>query len=179
MADPVTLTVASMAMTAAAGGVAAYGAEQAGKSKKAMYDYQSAIAVRNADIAKQNADYAVRVGETQAQAQGMKTRFQVGSTIANRGASGLDVNKGSNARVVESVQEIGEHDASVIRSDAAKRAYGYEVEAANATAQGQVYTMAGEDAKRAGDISAISTILGTAGSVAGKWSDASTRGIFS
>lgn len=169
----------SIAATVAGGAVSAYGQQQAGKSKQAMYNYQSAIATRNAEIAKQNADYAVRVGETQAQAQGMKTRFAVGSTIASRGASGLDVNRGSNARVVESVQEIGEHDASVIRSDAAKRAYGYEVEAANATAQGEVYTMAGEDAKRAGDIGAVSTIIGTAGSVADKWTGAKTRGIVS
>lgn len=178
MASPGALAGGSMALSGASSIVGAYGAYKSGQAKQQMYEYQSAIALRNADIAKQNADYSVRVGETQAQAQGMKTRFAVGSTIASRGASGLDVNRGSNARVVESVQEIGEHDASVIRSDAAKRAYGYEVEAANATAQGQVYQMAGDEAYSAGKIQAISTLLGGAGSVSSKWGDANQRGIF-
>lgn len=178
MADPVSLTAISLATTAATGGVSAYGAVQGGKSKQAMYNYQAGIAAMNTQVAKQNADYAIRVGESQAQAEGLKVKQQVGSTIANRGASGLDVNKGSNARVVQSVEEVGEHNESVIRSDAAKRAYGYEVEAASATAQGVVYRMAGDDARRAGDINALGSILGTAGSVSSKWSDAKTRGIF-
>jgi hypothetical protein len=177
--DPVTLTAISIGTTAAAGGVSAFGALSGGASKKAMYQYQAGIADTNSKIAKQNADYAIRVGESQAMTQGLKTRQQVGTAIATRGASGLDVNKGSNARVVQSVEMVGEHNEAIIRSDAAKRAYGYEVEAASATANATIARMAGDDASKAGTISALGSILGTAGSVSSKWVDAEQRGIFS
>jgi len=176
--DPVSLTAISIGATAAGGAVSGIGALSSGASKQSMYNYQSGIAVQNSLIAKQNADYAIRVGEQQAQAEGLKVRQQVGSTVANRGASGLDVNTGSNAKVVQSVEEVGEDNVAVIRSDAAKRAYGYKVEANQATTQGQLYRMAGEDASRAGTISALGSILGTAGSVSSKWLDANQRGIF-
>lgn len=176
--DPVSLTAISLGTTALGGAVNAYGQYQSGQAKSGMYQYQSAVAQINSQIAKQNADYSKMVGETQAQAKGMETRYRLGQARVARGASGLDVNRGSNPRVFESIKSVGEHDAAVIRSDSAKRAYGYEVEAMNASAQGQVYRAAADDASRSGKIGAIGSILGTAGSVSSKWLDARTRGIF-
>lgn len=176
--DPVSLTVASMAMTAVGGGVSAIGSLQKGAAEKSMFGYRAAVADVNRQIAEQNADYSLKVGEAQAQQSGMEGRFKVGGIIARAGASGIDVNTGSKARVIESVQEVATHNQAVIRSDAAKRAYDHRVAASEASQQGQIYRMAGDNASSAGKIGAISTLLGTAGSVAGKWSDASTRGIF-
>lgn len=169
MADPVSLAVGSMAISAVSGGVSAYGASQSAKAKAQMANYQAGIAQMNAKIAQQNADYAKEVGETRAQQVGMQTRYQVGQARVARGASGLDVNTGSNPRVIESVEEIGQHNEAITRADAAKRAYGYEVEAANATAQGTVYQMQAQNEEEAGKINVASTLLGTAGSVSDKW----------
>lgn len=176
--DPVSLTVASMAMTAGGGATQAYGQAQAGKSSNQMYQYRAAVFDVNRQIAEQNADYAIKVGETQAQQAGMEGRHKVGGIIAKAGASGFDVNTGSKSRVVESVQEIATHNQAVIRSDAAKRAYDHRVQAYEATTQGQIYRRAGADAESAGKINALGTILGTAGSVGSKWLDAKQRGIF-
>src|SRR3990167_3691754 len=176
--DPVTLTGASLAMTAIGSGVSAFGQAQAGSASKSMLGYRAAVADVNRQIAEQNADYSLNVGEAKAQQAGMEGRFKVGGTIARAGASGIDINTGSKARVIESVQEIATHNRAVIRSDAAKRAYDHRLAASEASQQGAIYKMAGENAESAGKIGAFGSLLGTASSVAGKWSDAKIRGIF-
>lgn len=165
--------------SAAGGIVGAIGNLISGGSSKAMYDYQSGIAQMNKKISLQNADYARSVGETEAQTSGMKTRFTLGKIVSGQAGGGLDVNSGSNQRVQEGEQAIGTHDEAVIRSSAAKRAYGYEVEAATDEAQSQVYKMAGKNAQTVGEIGAATSILGSASSVAGKWLDASRVGLYS
>lgn len=166
-----------MGATALGGLTSAIGSIMGGISGSNMYNYQAGIAKINSQIAKQNADYARAVGEQQAETSGMKTRAQIGSTKAIQGAHGFDVNSGSAALVRGSEAEIGQFDQSVIRSNAAKRAYGYEVEALQDTAQGKIYGMAAQGSMTQGILGATGSILGTAGSVAGKWLDASRLGI--
>lgn len=176
--DPVTaIAVGGMAASAIGGVVSAVGSEQSGNAQKSMYDYQAGITSLNAQVSKQNASYALATGEVEAQQSGMQTRAQIGETKAIQGASGLDVNSGSGATVRSSEADIGAENQAVIRSNAAKRAYGYEVEATQATAQGQVDVMAGQNAQSAGQIGAISSILGGASSVSSKWLQANQQGI--
>lgn len=179
MASPTILGGVGVAGSLAGSIFGAFGAEEGGKAAAQADQYKAAIAQMNAKIALQNADYARSVGEVQAQQSGMKTRAQVGATVAAQGASGFDVNKGSNVAVRQSETEIGQYEQSVIRSNAAKKAYGYEVEAANDTAQGQLDTMAAAQDTKAGDIGAISSLLGGASSVSSKWLQGKQIGVFS
>lgn len=178
MADPFSLTAISLGATALGGGVSALGQIMGGRSQAAMFQYQSGIAAMNAQIAKQNADYAIATGEVSAQEAGMKTRAQMGQTVAQQGAGGLAVGSGSNARVVTSELALGQEDQALIRSNAAKQAYGYEVGAAQATAQSQLYGTAASQAKTAGMVGAAGSILSAAGSVSSKWLDATRQGVF-
>lgn len=182
--DPISLGASALGSigtgaSAAGGIVGAIGNLISGGANKKMYDYQAGIAQINKKNALQDADYSRAVGETEAQTSGMKTRFTLGKIVSGQAASGLDVNSGSNQRVQEGEQAIGTHDEAVIRSSAAKRAYGYEVEAATDEAQSQVYKMGGKNAETAGMIGAATSILGSASSVAGKWLDASKVGLYS
>lgn len=179
MADPFTLTAVSLGASALSAGVNAAGQYSSGQSQAAMYQYQSQIAQMNAKIADQNADYAVASGEVSAQESGMKTRFQMGQTIAQQGAGGLAVGSGSNARVVQSELAVGQQDQALIRSNAARTAYGYKVQAAADTAQGVLDTTAASNAKTAGEISAFGSLLGGAAGVSSKWLQASQAGVFS
>lgn len=172
------ITGVALAATAISGAVSAYGSASSGAAQKQAFQYQAGVAQMNAQIAKQNADYAIAAGEVTAQESGMKTRYQIGTTIAQQGAGGLAVGSGSNARVVDSEWLIGQQDESIIRSNAARQAYGYEIQGANATAQGVVDTMAGTNAQTAGNISAFGSILGAAGSVSSKWLAADAAGAF-
>jgi len=169
MADPVTIGAISLGATALGSGVSAFGSLMGGQSQSNMYQYQAGIAQMNAQMAKQNADYALQEGEYEAQKEGLKTREVVGKTMAIQAAGGLDVNRGSAADVRKSEYEIGEENQAIARSSAAKKAYGFEVEATSDTAQGQLDTMAASSSKTAGDIGAVSSILGGASSVSSKW----------
>lgn len=205
--DPVSIGFGVSAATTALGAItSAEGSKQAGEAKARasmsqaasyeaqakMEEYKAGVARVNKQIAEQNKDYSLKIGETQAQAEGMKTRFQVGEARASGGASGLDVNRGSKARVIESTEAVGEQGQAVVRADAAKRAYGYDVEATNLEAQAKLdemgasnlrigvagATSAAADYRTAGDIGATASLLGGASSVASKWTQASSAGMF-
>lgn len=176
MADPITAV--ALASTIAGGATSAAGSIMGGNSQATMYQYQAGIAAQNAQIAKQNASYAIASGEVNAQQSGMKTRFQVGQIVTQQGAGGLAVGSGSNARVVSGQQEVGVQDQALIRANSAKQAYGYEVTAAQDTAQSQVDTQAASNAKTTGYIQAAGSLLGSAGSVSSKWLQASQSGAF-
>ena len=168
--------------------------------------YQAAVSDMNQQIALGNATYARDVGEVQAQQSAMKSREDLGMMKASQGASGMDVNSGSAINVRESMIDIGYYNQAVIRSDAARKAYGFEVEAMQAGAQADVYrytaqqdeaqatnALAGKaiveqalplEQQAAGlitqakDISITGSIASTVGSVASKWMDASSKGLF-
>jgi uncharacterized protein YlxW (UPF0749 family) len=160
--------------------------------------YQAAVADINKKIAKQNAEYSRDVGEVEAQQVGMKHRAELSEMTAAQGASGLDVNVGSATKVRESMIELGYQDEMQTRASAAKKAYGYEVEATMDEAQADVYrytasinedqariarvsaastrstatAMAGSATKlaeSAGTIGVIGSLVGATGSVANKW----------
>lgn len=167
MADPLTLV--GMGATALGAGVSAFGSMQQGAAQKQMYQYQAAVAEVNRKIALQNATYEIQVGGVEAQKSGLQSRYQIGQIKAGQGASNLDVNRGSAVDVQRSASEVAQQNQGIIRANAARRAYGFEVDAAAATAQGQVMSMAASRAQTSGDIGAISSILGGAASVSSKW----------
>lgn len=173
-----TLAAVSIASTIGGAATSAMGAERSGAAAKARYTYQSGVAQINKQIAEQNADYAIKAGEVSAQRSGMETRAKVGATRVGEAASGLDINTGSKARVISSVEDVGEQNQAVIRSNAAKTAYNYQVQATGLDAESKLDLMAGDDAKQAGDIKAFGSILGGVSSVSSKWLQASSSGMF-
>lgn len=172
-----TLAIASIAATVIGGGMSAVGAAQGGAASKASYTYQSQVAANNKIIADRNAEYAIAAGETEAQMMGMKTKAQIGQTLATQGAKGLDVNSGSPLAVRESEAEIGSFNEMMIRHNAGRQAYGAKIEGMNAENQGRVATAAGNQASRAGQIGALSSIVGSAASVSSKWLGYSRAGV--
>lgn len=176
MADPFITGPAAISAVAmlAGGGLSAYGAEAKGSSDAAMYNYQSGVAKLNAAISRQNADYTRTAGETVAYQSGLKTADIVGRQKVAQAASGVDVNSGSPQAIRDTTTKLGQMDQSIIRQNYAKKAYGYEVEATTKDAEAQGDIIAGQQAKKAADIQAASSILGSVSSVAGKWYGASS-----
>lgn len=179
MADPFTIMAAVGMGAAAVGGVVgAVGAESKGAAQSAQYQYQAGIAQMNETIAKQNADYEFKAGEVSAQQSGMKSRAELGQAKAVQSASGLDVNSGSPADVRKSMIEVGQENQAVIRSNAARKAYGYATEAAGQEAQSNLYGMAASNSKTAAHIEALGSIIGGVSSVSTKWSAGGSAGLF-
>lgn len=161
------LPVIGLGASLLGGGISAMGAIESGKATSAAASYQAQVAANNAAIAKQNAELAMQSGEQQVGISQMRTRAAVGTTKAGQAASGVDVNRGSSVDVRAGEAEMGMLDALTIRSNAAKNAYGYQVQATSDTAQGQLYSMEAKQAQTAGDISALGSAIGSVGS-AGK-----------
>lgn len=166
-----------LASTALGGVTGAIGSIFGGQSQSAMYQYQAQIAAMNAAIARQTAAYDTAVGEVQAQQSGMKTRAQIGQTRAQQGASGLDVNSGTNVNVRASEAELGAEDQALIRNNAARAAYGAEVTAVQDTAQSQLDTMAASTSQTAGMLGAFTSVLGSGASFSSSYLKAQQMGL--
>lgn len=158
--------------------LSAFGAHQAGQRQQDMYNYQAQVAKINADIDKQNAAYARNKGEIEAQQYGQKAAQQRGQIVVAQAASGLDINSGSAVDVRRSQGTLTRTDLNQIRSNAAKVAYDYDVKSTMDLNQATLDTMAGENAAKAGNINAMSSILGTVGSVSSKWMQGNTMGMW-
>lgn len=171
MASPLNagLAIGSMIMSAAGAAVKAQGARYEGEAQAQMYQYQAGVADVNAKIARQNADYTRAVGEVNAQRQGQKTRWEEGVATATAAAGNIDVKTGSAMSVRDSMAAIGQQDQAIIRASAAKRAFGYEVEAFQHGAQADLYRMSAQKSRVAGMLGMESSLIGGAGSVADKW----------
>lgn len=178
MADPATLAMLSIGSSIAGGGISAVGAEMGGQSAQAMYNYQAGIQLQNARIARQNAEYARITGGNQAAVAGMAGRARMGQIITAQAASGLNVNTGSAKKVQSSQDLVTNIDETTIRSNAAKRAYDFDVQAVQATEQSQVDQASGANARTVGDLGVASSIIGTAGSVSARWLQGLNEGTF-
>lgn len=155
------------------------GSIAAGEAQQQMNNYQASIALMNAKVAKQNETYARNVGEIQAQNAGLQAAQVEGQTKAAEASSGLDVNSGSAKQVQESQAKVTSLNLDQIRSNAAKTAYNFDVQSAGFEDQANLFRMAGANAAEAGEIGAVSSIVGGASSVATQWSKASQVGLFS
>lgn len=155
--------VAGTAAVAGAG-LSAYGQLQQGKATQAADNYAAQVATNNAAIATQKANWAAEEGVQSASKSQMDTAAKVGAIKANQGASGVTIGEGSSPDVVQSARTAGMLDAMTIRSNAAREAYGFQVDSSNQTAQSALYKASGKNAVKASKIGAASTILGAAAS---------------
>ena len=172
MADPISISL--MAAGAATG---AFSSISGGKAQGSMYDYRAGVARANQQISAQNASYEIQGGEDRALISGERSRFRAGVIAAAQGASGLDVNRGSAPLVRAGQNIIAQQDQSVIRSNAGRLAYGQEVKGAEYGAEATTDTLAGENARTAGNIGAITSLVSGASNVASKWYQGTRAGM--
>ena len=177
MADPVTLGTLGTVASGAGAGISAFGALSGGRAQSQMYQYQAGVANLNSQIALQNRDYALATGDVEAAKYGMQARSRMGAIRAGEGAQNIDVGSGSKALVQEGQQTVAGIDLAQIANNAARKAYGYTVEATQDTAQAQIDTQAASDASTAGGIKALASLVSGAGSVASKWYQGSSVGL--
>lgn len=170
MAEPTTLMAGAGIGSSILGMFqGASSARASGASAKQMGMYQAGVALLNAKIAQQNADYASVEGEQSTMKYGMGARQQAGQIVAGQSASGLDVRSGSNKDVQDSQHLVSSMDMDQIRRNAAKTAYDYRVEAGKYTADALAAFSGAQDASRAGRVNAATSLIGGASSVASKW----------
>lgn len=165
-------------MAAAGSILSAFGAVSSANAQAGMYNYQAGVSQLNSQIALQNRDLSLAAGQTQEQQYGMQARARLGEIRAGAGASGIDVGSGSKAAVQTGQQVVTGIDQATIYNNAARKAYGYEVESATDVAQAGAYTAAATNAKAAGGINALASLVTGAGSVASKWTQGTSSGMY-
>ena len=153
---PQALAVAGAATSLAGGVFSAVGAQN-------QYDYQAQIAKNNAIIARQNATAADQSGAQQQQQALLRTASLVGQARAAQGSSGIDVNTGSAVGVRATDSLLGQLSGLEIRSNAARQAYGYQVQAQAFDESAKNDEVAGNNALLGGLIGSLGGAVGSIG----------------
>lgn len=158
-AVPTIATAATIGSTA----ISALGSIQQSRASSAAAGYNAKVAAQNAEQQTRNANFAGAEGEQNVGAEGAKNRAALAATLANQGASGVDVNSGSSVNVRESEAKLGMLNALTVRSNAAKQAYGYQTGAASETAQSNLLNKQKKNDITGGYLNAGATVLGGLG----------------
>lgn len=177
MADPATMGAISIGSSLLSGAIGATGAAFSADASASAFNYKAGIAQLNQQINKQNAAWAINQGGIKASNYGLKAGLEIADTKVTQAASGLDVNSGSKAAVRDTQGTVARYDQGTIVADAAHTAYGYETKAAADSAEAGLDRASADNASKAGKLGILSSIIGTASSVASKWSQGNTIGI--
>ena len=121
--------IASAAAAAAGTGLAVKGQIDAQAAAGAQQNYLAQQARQRQQIAAQQANDARQRGEVDVQRQRDITAQRIGTQQAALLAQGTDI-EGSPTDILGDTKRAGEVDALTIRSNAARAAYGYEVQGA-------------------------------------------------
>ncbi len=150
-----------LGLSAAGGALGAVGAYQQGQVAKQVG--------RNNQIM---AEYAAQDAQRRAGEDAIKVQQRAaalkGTQRAAMAAKGLDLGVGTQAEILDQTDFFGATDAATARDNGNRGAWSARQQGANARAQGDA-------AARQANLSAFSTVLGTAGSVASKWYDYSGK----
>lgn len=181
MSGATTATVvayASIAASIAAAGISAYSSVQQGKAAKAQGKYQQQVMANNQILAQRAAKDARERGKRAEFEQNLKTRQLIGRQNTVLAGNGVLIGQDTALDITTDTAEVGKYDALTIRSNAEREALGFLAQGVNFENQGNLARMSGDATARASNLSAIGSVVGAAGSVAGKWYDFNRAGAF-
>lgn len=165
MCWPVVLLAASLALTAAAGAQQASAARAAGK-------YNNAVAQENQKVANAQSQDALNRGALAENENRIRTRVAMGQQTASLAANNVELSTGTPADILGDTALFGAVDERRIRTNAAREAWGYQVQGMNYGAQGALD-------KFSGNSQALGTYLTTASNLTSSGYSAYRSGGFS
>lgn len=154
MCEPAT--IAMVAMTVIGGVVQAKAQRDQGK-------YEQEVANQNAKIADMQAENAKQIGNIEEERQRARVRQQIASQRVAFAANNVDAATGTAAEVLGDTAGFGYADATQIRSNALREAWGYKVDATNSRSRGRA-------ARYNGSMGATGTLLTTGAQAMGQYS---------
>ena len=163
---------ASLIIAGVGMGISAYSQWKAGKAEKKAGEAQQRAAEAQADLTDYNAAVAelqsveaVERGKVEADKFRSRTRVLVGEQRAGISAGNVDVGYGSAVDVQADATFLGELDALTLRTNAAREAWGYRVQAEDLTTQAEIQRKEGAAALEAGKQRQTGQRLGAIGTV--------------
>lgn len=160
-------------------GVSTAGALEGGAATANAASYRAQVARNNEQIAIQNATYAEQAGQAKATVQGQKGAQVAGKLKAGQGASGVDVNSGSNVAVRAAQREASKLDTETVLNNSELEAYGYRTRATSEEAQAGLEDLTAKQAPIGAEIGAAGSLLSSASSLGFKWSTGGSGNPFS
>lgn len=167
-------TMAILALTAASTGVQVYGAikqgqaaKKAGAAGQAAANDQASLSDYNASVAGLQADDAIARGADEENRYRTQVRGIVGQQRADFAGANIDVGYGSAVDVQADAAYLGELDALQIRTNAAREAWGYEVQEEDYRREGEITRKTGEQIAAAGRANAKAAYIGAVGTALG------------
>lgn len=125
-------------------------AERAGLAARRASESQAQLAEYNAAVAALQAEDTVKRGEQDVHRFRSRTRILVGEQRAAFAAGNVDVGYGSTVDVQADAAYLGELDALTARTNAAREAWGFRVEAEDLRQRAAIARQEGEAAAEAG-----------------------------
>jgi len=166
--------IASGLSFAASGIASAIGAYNASSAQKRAYKYQAQIQGINAQIGQWQASAAIIAGQNKEEMSGLHTGEVYATQRATMAANGVDLSEGSAIDVLASTRVVGDINAAAIKTDALNQAWGYQVQAVNASNNGRLYNAAAKDVNP--NVSAATSLLTSATGAASKWYSMTSTG---
>ena len=160
---------AALAVGAASAATAGVGAYASDKNAENMSHYQSQVAYNNATIAQQSAGLAAAAGQSQVAQAELQNRGVAGKIKAAQGANNITVGTGSAGNVEQTQAKNAQLDSATLMSNAARQAYGFDVQSTSDIGEGQLDTSAARAEGEAAPFDAFSSVLGRASSTAGAY----------
>lgn len=134
--------------------------QQAANSEAALIDY-------NAKVADLQAKDAIDRGQEEENRYRQQVRGLIGTERVAAAASNVDAGYGSALDVQVETARMGELDALTIRNNAAREAWGYNVQATDLRERANITRRGGQNAAIAGRERAKTSYLGAAGTILG------------
>lgn len=153
MCDLITALTIGSTLLGAAGQI------QQGQAQAAAARYNAKVADMNADISERRARDALERGKMEEQKKRRQAQQILGQQRAAMAANGVDIGFGSPLDTLVDTATLGEVDALTIRSNFAREAYDYKVQAVNGRADANLSRMNAKAASTGGYLNAGATLL--------------------
>ena len=157
-----------LALTAASSLLGAAGQKQQADASAEASSYNARVADMNATLSERRARDALERGKLEEQQKRNEVAQVAGRQKAAMSANGVDVSFGSPLDVLVDTATMGELDALTIRSNTAREAYDYQVQAANGRADANLSRANAKNTKKGGNLTAFGTLLTGAGKAYGQ-----------
>lgn len=170
------MAIASMAASAAGGAMSTVGSYYSALGQKSALKFQATLSDINARAAESDARNALARGERAEQSVRLDTASLKSSQRVALAGNGVDLGSDSAAAILTSTDVLGEIDANQTKANALREAWGHRTEATSYRSQANI------DRATASSISpgtsAFTTLLTSAGQVAGQYYEGTKSGSF-
>jgi len=129
------------------------------RAVQAQGEYEAQAYERNADVAALQRKDAIERGSVAAGMKDAETVAKVGSARASMGAQGVDVGVGSAVDVQANISQIGALERATIENNAAREAWGFQVQGTDLAQRAKVARAAAKQAAAGLAAESIGTIL--------------------